>query len=240
MPNDYFDFKQFRIEQDKCAMKVGTDSIVLGSWTPIENAKSIVDLGSGSGLLSLMMAQRSKARITSIEIDIDAALQSASNIAKSPWPHLIESICGNIDDLKQDFKDRFDLAICNPPYFGGHIRPDNRQRNTARHIVNTNSSGKSMWLESAYSMTHDNGKASFILPLDDETSWLIEANKAGWNCIKKLLIYGNPSSKAKRCILYLSKQKEALTQSELVIESDVRGVYTDEFKHLASPFYLNL
>jgi tRNA1Val (adenine37-N6)-methyltransferase len=240
MPNDYFEFKQFRIEQDKCAMKVGTDSVVLGSWTPVENIKSIVDLGSGSGLLSLMMAQRTKARISSIEIDMDAALQSAHNYAKSPWPHLIEGICGNIAELKNDLKSRFDLAICNPPYFAGHFRPDNSQRTTARHIIHSASSGKSMWLEAASAMTHELGKASFIIPLDDEAEWMHAAESAGWNCSKKLVIYGNPTSKPKRCILYLSKQKAEMQVSELIIESEVRGVYTSEFKELASPFYLNL
>jgi tRNA1Val (adenine37-N6)-methyltransferase len=221
-------------------MKVGTDSVVLGSWTPTENVKTIVDLGSGSGLLSLMMAQRSKARITAIEIDMDAALQASVNIAKSPWPHLIDSICGNIADLKQDFQNRVDLAICNPPYFGGHLMPDNSQRNTARHLINQTIASKLMWLESAYSMTHEHGNASFILPTEDELAWLDAAERAGWHCTQKLLIHGNSGSKAKRFIMYLSKNKEAFKLSELTIESDIRGVYSEEFKQLAAPFYLNL
>jgi tRNA1Val (adenine37-N6)-methyltransferase len=239
MPNDWFEFKQFRIEQDRCAMKVGTDSVILGAWTPCQDVKTIVDLGSGTGLLSLMLAQRCKARITAIELDMDAALQSAHNFAKSPWPHLIESICGNIADLKYDLKGRFDLAIFNPPYFGGHLRPDNTQRSIARHLPKADLNSKKLWLEAAYLMTTNNGVTSFVIPQEDEHSWMEAANTLAWHCTKKLIIFGNINSKPKRCILYFSKQSSEIETSELIIETSTRGEYSEDFKAIASPFYLN-
>lgn len=240
MPNDWFEFKQFRIEQDRCAMKVGTDSVILGAWTPCQDVKTIVDLGSGTGLLSLMLAQRCKARIAAIELDMDAALQSANNFAKSPWPHLIESICGNVSDLKFDLKGHFDLAICNPPYFGGHLRPANTQRNKARHLTGSDLNSKKLWLESAFQMTNAEGFASFIIPIEDDNFWLDTANTLGWICAKKLIISGNPNTKPKRCILYLSKQSAEIEISEIVIETSERGRYSEDFKELAASFYLNL
>ena len=116
MSNPYFQFKQFTVRHDKCAMKVGTDGVLLGAWAPVQNAKYILDVGAGSGLISLQLAQRNPwASITSIEIDPAAAAQAKENIQSSPWSDRMEVICSDFRDYHAENK--FDLIVSNPPYF---------------------------------------------------------------------------------------------------------------------------
>lgn len=126
-----FRFKQFSVDDAGCAMKVGTDSVLLGSWTSVADAISIADLGAGSGLLSLMLAQRShQAHISAVEIDSDACRAASANIQASPWSHRIKVV--NADVMTHSFDDPLDLIITNPPYFiGGLVSPD-AARATAR------------------------------------------------------------------------------------------------------------
>ena len=115
MSNPYFQFKQFTVRHDKCAMKVGTDGVLLGAWAPVQNAKYILDVGAGSGLISLQLAQRNPwASITSIEIDPAAAAQAKENIQSSPWSDRMEVICSDFRDYHAENK--FDLIVSNPPY----------------------------------------------------------------------------------------------------------------------------
>ena len=134
MSQPYFQFKQFTVWHDKCAMKVGTDGVLLGAWTPVKSSVRILDIGTGTGLVALMLAQRSTASITALEIDEAAAAQATENINRSPWKNRIEVI-------QQDFKhysskngiSKFDTIVSNPPYFNASLKCSDEQRNKARH-----------------------------------------------------------------------------------------------------------
>lgn len=137
MSQPFFQFKQFTVWHDKCAMKVGTDGVLLGAWTPVESSARILDIGTGTGLVALMLAQRCSASVIALEIDETAAQQAAENITRSPWGNRIEVVC-------QDFRLysnknnslKYDTIVSNPPYFTDSLKCPDSQRNTARHNDN--------------------------------------------------------------------------------------------------------
>ncbi len=137
MSNPYFTFKQFTIWHDKCAMKVGTDGVLLGAWAPVENCKRILDVGTGTGLIAIQLAQRApQANITAVEIDKIAANQASDNVRNSPWANRIEVICADFRHYTPN--ERFDMIVSNPPYFINSLKCGNEQRNTARHTDELN------------------------------------------------------------------------------------------------------
>ena len=131
MSNSYFEFKQFRLDHENCSMKVGTDGVLLGAWSPVKPGCRVLDIGTGTGLLALMTTQRGAGYVTAVEIDKDAADQAARNVAMSPWADRVSVLCMDILDFKSDV--RFDLVICNPPYFRNSLRSPDAGRSTARH-----------------------------------------------------------------------------------------------------------
>jgi len=236
MPNSWFQFKYFRVEQDQCAMKVNTDSVLLGAIVPVENIKTAVDLGSGTGLLSLMLAQRGKIRVHAIEQDKDAALQCAYNFMKSPWPHLLESMWADVHGCRKIFENQFDLAICNPPYFENQLESVTENRNNARHGNAANSIQN--WFETAFQITNEQGKAAFILPYSELENWSKKAKEIGWNVSEIIQVKPNINKPHKRAILLLQKSQTNLITKEITIETDLRGEYTAEFQELVKDFYL--
>jgi tRNA1Val (adenine37-N6)-methyltransferase len=138
MSNSYFQFKKFSIQQDQCGMKVCTDSCVLGAWfaEKIPTYSTILDIGSGTGLQMLMLAQKSRAKITGIEIDLPSCKQSKENIQESPWHDRLNICPGDVRNYK--FPDRFDFIISNPPFFEGDLLSENSQDQVARHEISLN------------------------------------------------------------------------------------------------------
>ena len=133
MSNPYFQFKQFTVWHDKCAMKVGTDGVLLGAWTSVESAHRILDIGTGTGLVALMLVQRSlpDANIVALEIDEAAVGQARENIIRSPWKERVEVV--QADFRKYRSSDKFDVIVSNPPYFVDSLECPDRQRTAARH-----------------------------------------------------------------------------------------------------------
>ena len=133
MSNPYFQFKQFTVWHDKCAMKVGTDGVLLGAWASVQNAHKILDVGTGTGLVALMLAQRSlpDADIIALEIDEAAAGQARENVTRSPWKERVEVVQTDFRDYQSS--DKFDVIVSNPPYFVDSLECPDQQRNAARH-----------------------------------------------------------------------------------------------------------
>ena len=164
MSNPYFQFKQFTVRHDKCAMKVGTDGVLLGAWAPVQNAKYILDVGAGSGLISLQLAQRNPwASITSIEIDPAAAAQAKENIQSSPWSDRMEVICSDFRDYHAENK--FDLIVSNPPYFVDALKCPDNQRCMARH---TNELNYELLFGHSTHLLSEQGIISVIIPSEVE------------------------------------------------------------------------
>src|SRR5664280_2075596 len=115
--NKWFEFKQFRVEQSKAAMKVGTDGVILGAWTSVDNASRILDVGTGTGLIALMLAQRSNAAIDAVEIDDDAYCEAKFNFEQSPWKERLKIFHSDFNAFSKEYGHQYDLIVSNPPFF---------------------------------------------------------------------------------------------------------------------------
>ena len=159
----YFQFKQFTVWHDKCAMKVGTDGVLLGAWTSVESAHRILDIGTGTGLVALMLAQRSlpDANIVALEIDEAAVGQARENVIRSPWKERVEVV--QADFRKYRSSDKFDVIVSNPPYFVDSLECPDRQRTAARH---NNSLSYEDLLEGVSGLLTENGFFTVVIPAD--------------------------------------------------------------------------
>jgi tRNA1Val (adenine37-N6)-methyltransferase len=237
MPNPYFSFKQFTVFHDKCAMKVGIDGVLLGAWASIENADHILDIGTGTGLVALMIAQRSLAKVTGIDIDRDAVFQANENIEKSPWPARVDVQESSLQKFAATSGLFFDLIVSNPPYFVNSLKAPSDSRTAARH---TDSLTHEELIENAIRLLNPAGRICIILPINEGLQCVDFAQSKGLYCTKQVTVFPKPAAAAKRLLLefsFISGQKEV---SELVIEAEVRHHYSPEFTELAKDFYLKL
>ncbi|MBX7201878.1 MAG: methyltransferase [Bacteroidia bacterium] len=233
MPNEWFRFRHFTIHQDKCAMKVGTDSVLLASWTPLEgHERKIADLGTGTGILALIMAQRSDAAITAFESDKDAATQASENFASSPWQRRLECHQKLIQQVEGA---DFDLCIFNPPFFTRQLSSPQPTRNQARHMGNQHAGE---WFQACQRLLNEHGKLSFIIPVQEEAIWVAAASQAGFYPHSKTLVAGSPGRPNVRVLYWMGRTALPLIhQSSIVLQSVQRGEYSAEFEKLVREIY---
>ena len=237
MANPYFSFKQFTVFHHKCAMKVGIDGVLLGVWTDIGHADSILDIGTGTGLIALMLAQRSSARIDAIDIDAEAVIQANENVQKSPWSSRIAVHQIELQSYVLTAINRYDLIVSNPPYFVNSTKAPVENRNTARH---TDTLTHEELLDNALTLLKPTGRICVILPVNEGLSSVEYAVSIGLHCTKQVVVFPKPGVVAKRLLLEFSSKFTACVNSEIVIESDVRHQYSPEFTTLAKDYYLKL
>jgi len=240
MPNNFFSFKQFTIQQEHCAMKVCTDACVLGAFTAklVENAdhapKHILDIGSGTGLLALMLAQKSAASIDAIEMNEAAAGQAAENFAQSPWAAKIHLMQGSIQQFISSKK--YDLIISNPPFFEDDLRSVNAQKNEAKH-------DSSLTFQELVDAIRDNlaedGFATVLLPYHRTPYFKNICEEAGLFVNHVMLLQQSPQHNFFRSIVVLAKQKKDYLEETLVIHDDQRQ-YSPAFTALLKDYYLKL
>lgn len=227
-----FQFKQFAIQQDRCAMKIGTDGLLLGSWAALEDAKRILDIGTGTGLLALMAAQRNaQADIHAVEIDEEAARQASENFASSPWKNRLQLVKNPIQ--RAIFSNPFDHITCNPPYFSHGIRSAHQARRTARHTDSLNLRELMMNMNRLLS---PEGKASLVIPFDQQKSVLQEAAFFRMYPTRKLFVYPKKDVPVKRLLLEMGREREVCIEEEITILEN--GEYSDAYQQLTSGFYL--
>lgn len=231
-----FKFKQFDIVQNASAMKVGTDGVLVAAWAQSENTETILDIGSGTGLIGLMLCQRfTHARVIGIEIDSSAHQESEGNIARSPWPERMVTINTDIQGFADSHNQTFDLIVSNPPFFTSQYLPATQQRSTARH---TNELSYDVLLRCANKLLDKNGRFCLILPADAQS----EIEKL---CCKYLLkvnricyIKPTPDKPPKRILISIAHQAYPLQIEEIIIEDKGRHQYSAEYKDLTKDFYL--
>lgn len=236
MANNYFKFKQFTVCQDKCAMKVGTDGVLIGAWADCENAKAILDIGTGTGLIALMLAQRSNAEIHAIEIDDDACDQAKENVTKSPWSNKIRISNISLQDyINEKSNSKYDLIVSNPPYFQNSLFAPDEKRTNARH-------NSSFELEDLIDITvkllNDKGNLSIILPYLEATMFIIQAAEKGLYCVRQTKVLPKPGREPKRLLLEFMKIKKPLIEQEIIIELNKRHQYSEAYKNLTKDYYL--
>ncbi len=229
-----FRFRQFDIEHSASAMKVGTDGVLLGAWAEIPHqAQSILDVGTGSGLIALMMAQRTlSAKITAIEIDSTAANEAVGNVNRSPWADRIEVICGDFISACSDTK--YDLIVSNPPFFTEELRSPDSRRALARHGGTLNPLNL---IRKASDMLTLDGSVAFIAPssLDDEVSFT--ASLCRLNLMRQTHVCTRQGKQPSRTLWQLTPSDVAAQRDTISIR-DTANQYTGQYLNLVNHFYL--
>lgn len=235
MANNYFNFKQFTVFQDKCSFKVGTDGVLLGAYADITGASKILDIGTGSGLIALMLAQRSEAEITAIEPDGDSFLQASSNFQSSKWGKRIKAEKTDLQNFNPGGI-KFNLIVSNPPYFSDALRNPDPRKAATRH---NDSLTPEELLKGAIRLMADDGKLQVIMPYVEGNIFIAEASGYGLYCNNILKIKPLTTSEIRRLILTFSRKRLKATEKFLVIEQGERHDFTEDYKTLTKDFYLN-
>lgn len=233
-----FNFKQFTIQQDRCAMKVGTDGVLLGAWTPlINNPYSILDIGTGTGLIALMLAQRSNAeQIDAIEIDDDAYEQATENFENSPWNDRLYCYHAGLDEFVEEVEEEFDLIVSNPPFYTDDYKSGDDQRDNARF---EDSLPFEELVEAADFFLSDNGIFALIVPFKEEEKIIALCQDSQLFPLKITRVKGTPTAEIKRSLLAFTRIEQTPFIDELVIEIG-RHNYTPEYVALTKDFYLKM
>ncbi len=235
-----FIFKQFEVQQDRCAMKIGTDGVLLGAWADIpENTNSILDIGTGTGVIALMMAQRSSAQlIDALEIDENAYEQAVENFEQSDWGDRLFCYHAEFGEFVEEMQDeeKYDLIISNPPFYNSDYKTTSEERDIARF---QDALPFNLLLEGSTYLLSEKGKLAVIIPKNQEENFLDIAKNFGLFPEKITYVKGSPTAEIKRCLILLNINPTKTAKDELIIEHD-RHQYTKEYKNLVSPFYLKM
>jgi tRNA1Val (adenine37-N6)-methyltransferase len=235
-----FQFKQFSIQQDRCAMKIGSDGVLLGAWTPIENnPSSILDIGAGTGIIALMLAQRCQAeQIDALEIDEEAYEQATDNFENSPWNDRLFCFHAGLDEFIEEPEDEYDLIVSNPPFYSEDYKTNDEQRDLARF---QEAMPFEQLVEAADLLLSEKGVFAVIIPFKEEEKFLILTEEFELYPIKITHVKGSPTSEIKRSLLAFTRNKNnsAVIPNELIIEIS-RHNYTPEYTELTKDFYLKM
>lgn len=234
--NNYFQLKQFRIVHERSAMKVGVDGVLIGAWADVSGAERILDIGTGTGLIALMMAQRtSTALIDAVEIDPAAYEESLFNVQQSPWSQRVQVACCPFQEFVEKSSLKYDLIVSNPPYFGNGIKAPIDVRAQARH---SDSLPLSELIVGIKSLLAEEGKAALVLPAESlsELKQLVGLNNLFVSHI--CWVKPNPQKPVFRVLVDLTSSHCVLREETLMIEFEDHFDYTPQYRDLTKDFYL--
>ena len=253
-----FTFKQFAINQDRCAMKVGTDGVLLGAWARVAHCRRVLDIGTGTGLVALMAAQRSQAHIVAIDLDADAVAQATANVAASPWPARIQVM--EVDAREIDHSDvsiqnsesthpeansefriqnsefLFDAILCNPPFFENALKSPDAARTMARH---TDTLSFDELARSAARLLSPEGELSVIIPYDRAHDMTVSAACQGLFATRQTIVIPVEGGKPKRMLMAFSREGQPHRVETLCIH-DAQRRPTADYVSLVCDFYLKI
>jgi tRNA1Val (adenine37-N6)-methyltransferase len=233
--NNYFQFKQFKIIQEKAAMKVNTDGVLLGAWTNLDGVKTVLDVGAGTGLIALMIAQRCDAIITGVEIEKNAAEEAVQNVQNSNWGNRVTIQNISFQEFAAVSEIEFDLIVSNPPFFSNGVKNADPNLSMARHndlLPFTDI------ISGAVKLLTDTGKLALILPLDQSVDFIEKArlNRLFLNRMTDVKPF--PDRQANRCLMEFRKLEPDNEKTEISVFGDSKIDYSEEFKGLTHDFYL--
>jgi tRNA1Val (adenine37-N6)-methyltransferase len=232
-----FHFKKFSIDDSKAAMKIGTDAVLLGAWVHCEKESRILDIGTGSGILALMMAQRNQnTSIDAVEIEQDAAALADQNIVLSPWSNQIQVFNTPIQSFSEETSNKYSLIICNPPFFTDSLKAPDNKRNLARHNDNL---PVAELLACTNQLLTNKGKASFIIPVEAHEYWKQEAAKNNLFPLNQAFVSSSPLHEPHRVMITFSHEKVTLTNSSRINIYESKSVYSKVYQELTKDFYLH-
>lgn len=234
-----FQFKQFSVSQSKSAMKIGTDNVLLGAWTPVDNHPSrILDIGAGTGILSLMLAQRCNAEtIDAVEIDENAYIECTENFENSPWGDRLFCYFASFQEFVTEMDDEpYDLIISNPPFYTSEYKTEQTARNQARF---EDALPFDTLIEGVSKLISNKGTFAVIIPFSEHDKFVVRASDYRLYPFKMTHIKGNANADVKRSLIAFSKTKQPCVIDLMIIEKE-RNVYTDKYIELTKDFYLKM
>lgn len=237
MSNSTFAFKQFVIRQDKCAMKVGTDAVLLGAWVIPNGSLNILDIGTGTGVIALMLAQKSKAKIHAIDIDQSAFEQAKINFEESIFKDNLSAEHTSLQEFSKASGKKYDLVVTNPPYFVDSLKNSDSNRSNARHA---DILPYIELIQGVKAVMSEKGKFCLILPKNEAIKFRELAEDRGLHLSKLLRVRTTlDKGEEKRQLMQFEIRPTEFSESSLVIEKDERHSYTDEYKNLTKDFYVH-
>ncbi|OYZ02606.1 MAG: hypothetical protein B7Y37_02120 [Sphingobacteriia bacterium 28-36-52] len=239
MSNSFFKFKEFTVNQDKTAMKVCTDACLFGAWVVdsinMPSLKNILDIGTGTGLLSLMLAQFSKASIDAVEIEPMAVAQANANFNESKWKEQFQIHATSIIEYAKKQERKYDLIISNPPFFEQQLKSNNKERNIAMHSAHLTLTELANCM---INLLTDSGIAAILLPWDRSEEWKEIAEKKGLFGIKETLVKQSTAHSYFRTMILMQKNRATSSFNTITIKEG--SEYSKEFSQLLAPYYLAL
>jgi len=229
-----FNFKQFKIHHEE-SFKVGTDGVLLGAWVNLENKKKILEIGSGSGLISLVLAQRTKnSQITGVEIDNLSFHESMKNVKESPWTDRVKIYHDTIQHYSKKTDQFFDLIISNPPFFTDALRSTNKKKAIARH---TDKLPFSDLLKVTSKHLTENGTLALILPKTEGDIFIDQAIRQGLFLTRVTEVQSKKEKPTERLLIEFGRIKKKLKKDQLIIQFEKRNDYTTDYINLTKDFY---
>ena len=230
-----FRFRQFCVEDDQSSMRIGTDAVLLGAWTDPGEKSEILDIGTGCGVIALMMAQKCNAAITAIDIDEDSVRQASLNFRNSPWNERINALHCSLQEFTMHYGKSFDLVITNPPFFRNSLRSPLNSRNIARHDDQLKTrdllTGVSLILGST-------GRFFLILPAGDATSFQSDAREHNLFLVRQLQVKPKPGTIPKRIVMEFAFSSPGFVVSEEIIIRREDNSFTEAYREMTKDFYL--
>jgi tRNA1Val (adenine37-N6)-methyltransferase len=237
MPNTAFAFKQFNVKQDKCAMKVGTDAVLLGSWIQPNGSTHILDIGTGTGVIALMLAQKTSASIVGIDIDGIATQQAQENVDESKFKNSITLFNSSFQDFVKTTSLKFQLIVSNPPFFEQSLKSSDEKRSNARHADVLPFEDL---LDGVIKLLDEKGKFCLILPTLEAEKFRGMAQKKGLFLSKLLRVKSRVDKDIdKRHLMQFEFTPTEFSEETMAIEEDERHSYTQAYKELTKPYYIN-